>query len=225
VNTLIPVDHDHPSTAVVLRAVIWSSGTPSLGAPRGVSVHAYATPTKEAEQLGEKALDVGGVRVRGAVSRAGSVWLAFATAHGTVAVGGAWVAARWCQIDTATSRVLGQDELAESGAYHLFPNLVVDPAGTLTLIASRSAPREHPSLHYGIWTASGPAQAGVLVPGRGPHLRCRGNRPCDQAGARNGWGDYNGIALDPVDGTTVWAFGGIGHETDRTLWATAIVAL
>jgi hypothetical protein len=225
VNTLIPVDLDHPSTAVVLRTVTWSSGTPSLGGPRAVSVHEYATPPKGAEQLGEQALDVGGVRVRGAVSRADSVWLAFATAHGTGAAVDASIAARWCQIDTTTSRARGQDELAELGAYHVFPNLVVDPAGTLTLIASRSAPREHPSLHYGIWPASRSARAGVLVPGRGPHLRCRGNQPCDQPGARNGWGDYNGIALDPVDGTTVWAFGGIGHETDRTLWATAIVEL
>ena len=32
------------------------------------------------------------------------------------------------------------------------------------------------------------------------------------------------IAIDP-DGATVWAFGGVGHATDRTLWATAIVAL
>jgi hypothetical protein len=100
-----------------------------------------------------------------------------------------------------------------------------DGAGNLGLVASRSAPTEHPSLYYGRWPAGGPARAGVLMPGRGPHLRCRSNRPCDQPDTRNGWGDYNGIALDPVDGTTVWAFGGIGHEVDRTLWATAIVEL
>jgi hypothetical protein len=159
------------------------------------------------------------------VSREGSVWLSFATAYGTGAAGDAWIAARRCQIDAATGRLRRQDELAEPGSYHVFPNLVVDPAGTLTLIASRSAPREHPSLYYRIWPTSGPARTGVLVAGRGPPLRCRGNRPCNQDGARNGWGDYNGIGLDPVDERTVWASGGIGHEADRMLWATAIVEL
>ena len=61
--------------------------------------------SKEAEQLDEKALDVGGVRVRGTVSREGSVWLSFATAYGTGAAGDTWIAARWCQIDAATGRV------------------------------------------------------------------------------------------------------------------------
>ena len=66
---------------------------------------------------------------------------------------------------------------------------------------------------------------GELVAGRGPHLRCRGDLPCSQPGARNGWGDYNGIALDRADGTTVWIVGGVGHESNKALWATTVAAL
>jgi len=222
VKTITP--GDQPSRTVVLRSVIWTAGAPSVSDPRAVTVHPYAAPPKEADQLGEKALDVGGVRVRGAVSRAGSIWLSHASAYGTGVPGDAWIAARWYRVDAASGMVQAQDEIAETGAYHVFPNLVVDEAGTLLVIASRSAPGEHPSLHYGRWPTSGVAQSGMLVPGRGPHRKCRGNQSCDDPGARNGWGDYNGIALDP-DGATVWAFGGVGHATDRTLWATAIVAL
>jgi hypothetical protein len=115
--------------------------------------------------------------------------------------------------------------LAADHAYYAFPGLVTDAAGNLTMVASRSAPDDHPSLFYGSWPTSGSPSAGVLVAGRGPHLRCRGNVPCSNEGARNGWGDYNGIALDPTDGTTVWVFGGVGHETDKTVWATTVAAL
>ena len=223
VNTLGPAIGQQ-AAAVVVRSVTWEAGRPSLGAPRSVDVHPYATPPKEAEQLGEKALDVGGVRVRGALCRSGSIWLTFATGHRD-ADGSVGIAARWCRIDPTGARVEAQDELFERGAHHVFPNLMVDAAGNLVLVASRTAATEHPALHYAHWPAVGPARAGVLVPGRGPHRRCRGMKPCEDADARNGWGDYNGIALDPVDGSTVWAFGGVGHESDPTLWATAIVAL
>jgi hypothetical protein len=223
VNTL-SIGIGEQASAVVIRSVTWAAGRPSLGAPQRVDVHPYATPPKEAEQLGEKALDVGGVRVRSALCRSGSIWLAFATAHRDED-GGTGIAARWCRIDPLGVRLQAQDELFERGAHHVFPNLMVDAAGNLILVSSRSAATEHPSLHYGHWLAAGPARAGVLVAGRGPHRRCRAMKPCEDADARNGWGDYNGIALDPVDGFTVWAFGGVGHETDRTLWATAIVAL
>ena len=102
---------------------------------------------------------------------------------------------------------------------------MVDAEENLTMVASRSSAREFPSLHHGAWPASGSSTTGVLVAGRGPHLKCRGNVPCSAEGARNGWGDYNGIALDPTDETTLWAFGGVGHETDKTLWATSVAAL
>ena len=223
VNTLITAIGEQ-ATAVVVRSVTWAAGRPSLSAPRRVDVHPYATPPVEAEQLGEKALDVGGVRVRGALCRARSIWLAFATAHRDED-GSVGIAARWCRIDPVAVQLEAQDELFERGAHHVFPNVMVDAVGNLILVSSRSAATEHPSLRYGLWPTAGPARAGVLVPGRGPHRRCRGMKPCEDADARNGWGDYNGIALDPVDGSTVWAFGGVGHETDRTLWATTIVAL
>jgi hypothetical protein len=31
--------------------------------------------------------------------------------------------------------------------------------------------------------------------------------------------------VDPTDETTMWVFGGVGHETDKTLWATSVEAL
>src|SRR5262249_1065947 len=61
VNTLItPIGEQ--ATAVVVRSVTWAAGRPSLSAPQRVDVHPYAAPPVEAEQIGEKALDVGGVR-------------------------------------------------------------------------------------------------------------------------------------------------------------------
>ena len=224
VNTM-DLDPGVQSTTVSLRSVTWAEGRPALSPPRAVTVAAYAGPPPEAEQLAEKALDVGRTRVRGAVSRAGSVWLAFATAFGAGAHGSGGIAARWCRLDPGPGRLAAQGELAEPGTSHVFPNLIVDAAGTLVLVASRSAPAEHPSLHYGRWPAAGLAESGALVPGRGPHRRCRAMKPCEADNARNGWGDYNGIGLDPEDGTTVWACGGVGHETDRELWAIAIATL
>jgi hypothetical protein len=221
VNT---VEGTGPAQAITLWTASWASGTPTLSS-HSIEVNPYVTPPNEAAQLGEKPLAVGGTRVRGAVCRADSVWFAFATAYGTGFDDDAWIAARWCRLDTRAGTLIGQDELAAERAFYVFPALMVDAAGNLTLVASRSALDGHPSLHYGRWPSSGPSTAGELVAGRGPHLRCRGDTPCSQPGARNGWGDYNGIALDPADETTVWVFGGVGHESDKTLWATTIAAL
>jgi hypothetical protein len=223
VNTVI-ADPARPSDHVTLWTVDWSSGAPAVSS-RGVPVeHPYITPPKVAEQLGEKSLDVGGTRVRSAVCRDTSVWFGFATGHGQT-LADAGIAARWCRLDVRSSAPAHSDELAGDGASYVFPGLAVDAAGTLTMVASHSTASEHPSLHYGRWPAEGPAEAGRLVAGQGPHLKCRANEPCSNPNARNGWGDYNALALDPSDGTTVWAFGGVGHATDPTLWATSVVAV
>jgi hypothetical protein len=212
-----------PANVVRLWNVTWSSGTPTLSPPRTVTVDAYASPTAKAEQLGEpKRLDVNGCRVRSAVCRADSVWLSFATAYGK----DEWIAARWCRLNAQTGTMIGPaQELAADGAYYLFPALAVDAAGNVTMVASRSTKNEYPSLHYGLWPAAGSPSAGLLVKGAGPHLRCRGDQDCSEDSARNGWGDYNGIALDASDETTVWVFGGVGHKTDKKLWATTVALL
>jgi hypothetical protein len=218
------VPDDHGSREVTLWTVTWTDDRPELSA-RTVVIDEYRVPPGEAPQAQEKPLTTGGSRVRSAVCRADSVWFAFAAAHEGGVGASAGVSARWYRLDGVTGALMAQDALGAAGIAYVFPALVVDRSGRLVMAACRAAANEHPSLHYGSWPSSGSASTGLLVRGQGPHLKCRGNVPCSAPDARNGWGDYNGIALDPDDESTAWVFGGVGHETDKSLWATGIVAL
>lgn len=188
-----------------------------------VSVPEYLYPPEEALQKGEaKPLGIGGSRVRSAVWRDGSVWLSFATAYAGTG-GRAFTAARWEEI-AGGQRVRG-DDVATEGAWYAFPSVMPDRRRRLTMAVSRSSVTEYPSLHYAVWSESGGPALGAVDPGRGPHLKCRQGKPCSDPSARNAWGDYNAAALDPVDETTVWLYGGAGAAGDPASWATWIAAV
>jgi len=56
--------------------------------------------------------------------------------------------------------------------------------------------------------AVGPAAKGAPLKGDGRHLCCRGDKPCKPGpDTSNGWGDSDGIAVDPVDERLIWTHG------------------
>jgi hypothetical protein len=90
------------------------------------------------------------------------------------------------------------------------------------MAVSRSSEGTHPALCCAVWDGAGGHTLDVVAPGAGPHRKCRQKKDCGQPRSVNGWGDYNGAALDPTDETTVWLFGGAGAADDRTAWDTWI---
>ena len=188
-----------------------------------VTVDEYVHPTKDAAQKGEpKRLGVGGPRVRSAVCRDGTVWFSFATGYGAQGADGLseFTAARWESI--VDGHRVGGDELGAEGSWYVFPSVVADRNGRVTMAVSRTSSGKHPAFCGAVWSGTGPPVLHDVAPGAGPHRRCRQQMDCDDEDAINGWGDYNAAALDPVDETTVWLYGGAGAEGDATVWDTWI---
>jgi hypothetical protein len=202
--------------------------TGSLGAPAiacdPVKVDPYLYPSDGAPQMGDTTpLGVGGARVRSAVYRDGSVWVAFATGYGQARGGPALTSARWYEI--AGGKAVRNGEVAAADTHYSFPSVMPDRQRRVTMVVSRSSATEFPSLHYAVWGPTGGGTATLLKPGEGPHVKCRQGRPCNPPRVLSGWGDYNTAALDPTDESTVWLYGGAGAKNDKTSWAMWVSAV
>jgi hypothetical protein len=117
--------------------------------------------------------------------------------------------AQWIRIDTsnlASLRVadrgtLGGEEIA-SGTHTFYPSLAVDSKGNMAIGFSASGTGIYPGAYYAVRAASDPPGtmrlARPLAAGRAHY----GNA----ANAFERWGDYSGMAIDPVADGTFWAF-------------------
>jgi titin len=115
--------------------------------------------------------------------------------------------AHWYQISTANLSSLfltrqgnagGND--VDPGAHTFFPSIAVDTDGNMALAFALSSPNDFAGAYYAALPAGGSlSQTRVIAEGEGPYVRTFG-------GSRNRWGDYSGLALDPADESTFWAF-------------------
>jgi len=120
------------------------------------------------------------------------------------------VTAHWWKVDTTNPASLtiadqgsvGGEEIA-TGTFTFFPSIMVDKFGNMGIGFAASAPSIYPGAYYTgrlFSDAAGTTQApAVLAAGLDYYYRAFG-------GSRNRWGDYSGIALDPLNGTTFWIF-------------------
>ena len=93
------------------------------------------------------------------------------------------------------------------GVYSWFPDVGVDPAGNVTLVFSRSAASELPSMHYVLHLAGDP-------PGSNRPSVALQTSTQPYGGGR--WGDYNGVDEDPARPGHFW-----GHaEYSEGPWMT-----
>jgi hypothetical protein len=90
-----------------------------------------------------------------------------------------------------------------------------DSNGNMTMVFCRTGPEEFASIHFTGRTAADPL--GELQPSALLRSGTANYVAFDNFG-RNRWGDYNGIAADPVDGRTVWLCSGVADGVNT--WAT-----
>lgn len=97
---------------------------------------------------------------------------------------------------------IGGEDVA-TGAYTFFPSVAIDPCGNAGFGFSASAATIYPGAYYTVRYASDPASTvqtvETLMAGVDYYYRAFG-------GSRNRWGDYSGMALDPDNEATFWAF-------------------
>ena len=173
----------------------------------------YVGPNFGVPQQGTTAtLSTVSPRLMNAVWRNNSLW----TTH-TVDVGGT-ATARWYEITTTGSsyslRQTGNISPA-SGAHTFMPGIAVDVDGNMGITYTQSSSTQFPTMMYAGRQASDPlgtTRAGTAVKS-GTFYDGGGG-----SGAVNRWGDYAGIAIDPSDSKTFWAF----HEyaETNTAWGT-----
>ncbi len=112
----------------------------------------------------------------------------------------------WLKVNTNTWTVMDQglvdgEDIAVS-THTYYPGIGVDKFGNMGLEFSASGPTVYAGIYYTGRLSNDPAgtvrPAGVLRQGEDLYIRVYNNR--------NRWGDYSGMALDPVDETTFWIY-------------------
>jgi hypothetical protein len=118
----------------------------------------------------------------------------------------------WYQVDTGSWPASGLPTLTDSGLidpgaglHAAYPSIASDGAGALGVVMNVCGPSQNPGVGVAGRLAGDPA--GMFGRVRVVHV---GDSP---EGGR--WGDYSGIAVDPVDGTLLW---GIAQYKDLDGW-------
>ena len=171
-----------------------------------------SNPPPDADQLGNGTplIDVGGHRIRNVVYRNGSVW----TAHSVASSTGQFARARYVRIDV--NDLSGPTEDVSVGAdtcWYYYPAITTDVNNNMVMVFNRSCATEFAGIRYSSRLDGGSLQPSVLIKaGEANYVKTFG-------GTRNRWGDYNGVAVDPSDPSSVWTFAEYAASPSNT-WST-----
>jgi hypothetical protein len=196
---------------------LWSLANPLDPAPTltaiNIPVTQRASPPN-ADQLGGSSIliSVGGPRVRNVVYRNGSVW----TAHSVADASGSYARARYVRIDVTGPTLVEDVAFGRDGCWLYYPAVTADANDNMTMVYNQSCTDEYIGIRY---TGRRPGDAELrpselLKAGESNYLK-------DYGSGRNRWGDYSGIAVDPVDPTRVWVYSEYAASPANT-WGTWI---
>ncbi|MFL6212032.1 MAG: Calx-beta domain-containing protein [Pyrinomonadaceae bacterium] len=156
------------------------------------------TPPPDAAQAGGCGLllATGDNRMYNAVWRNDHLYAAFAEAHDWGGGGGTVSAVHYLKINTTTNAAEINQLYGADGAYYFYPSIATDSADNIVLVFVRSSATEFGSIRYtGRLTTDATIQDSASLK---DGVQClTGNR----------YGDYQGAAIDPADGTKVWLYG------------------
>ena len=167
------------------------SGLPRLTRKPQVNLATSYPASPDMQQQGGSPVGSLGAMTQDVTYRNGKVYTSFD--EGFNWGSGQVAAIRVLGIDTATSvatidKVFGSDQ-----KYYFFPNIYVDPANKIYLVYNRSASNEYISVRY-VEDLVNDFTSRILKAGEGPHS---GGNPVR-------WGDYAGVAGDPLDQNRLW---------------------
>ncbi len=158
------------------------------------------TNAPNAGQLGGGALDIeaGGRRIRSnPVYRDSSIWAVHSIGSGS---GGQYSAVRYVRVNPFTNTLLEDAAMGGEGYWHYYTALMPDQDKNLMITFSRSGVDEY----IGAYVAGRKAGDAPGLSTSIPVMLGQENYVKDFGSGRNRWGDYNGIALDPLDNSAVW---------------------
>lgn len=214
VNSLFP-DQDATKNQLTIWTIVNPLNSP-VAMRSTVTTDPYALPPEATQKGGGTPLNTGDVRVLNAVFSGGTIWCAFTTRHVWTAPPNT-AAIHWFQINPANNSVIQQGIYGTQAEHYYYPALTPDVHGNMIMVFSRSGASEFPSVYFTGRAATDPPgtlqNSTLLKAGVANYLRL------DPAN-RNRWGDYAGIALDPVDSRSVRFCNGYSLTTNT--WASWI---
>ena len=181
-----------------------------------ISTTAAYQPLDGQQLGGGQALDVGTRVYRAAVYRDGSIW--GAANIKAVSVNNATFA-RYIRIDVNTKSLLEDYAIGASNYYYLYPDIIIDELNNMVMVYTRSGLTEYAGFGYTGRKDFDPvgylAATTIIKEGEASYVQLDGTR--------NRWGDYMGIAHDPVNGGVTWALVEYAASPANT-WSTWISA-
>ncbi len=173
-------------------------------------IEALSSALPDAPQAGSTELvETNDRRALHSVWRASSLWLT-ATIDPTTGADAGQATAHWWELDTSTLASItsvqqgdvGGEDIA-TGTHTFFPSIAVNDSGDVAIGFAASAGSIYPSAAYTTHAAGGVAGSNtgsaLLRAGLDYYIRTFDSPPCSASPARNRWGDYSGVALDPFD--------------------------
>ncbi len=197
-----------PGSSVTL----WSLTNPLGASPNltkvNVPVASYSPPPGAEQCGGGTLIDTGDARLLNAVYRDGALW----TAHNIACpADGTKVCAGLIRIDPAGPTVM--DDFAfgapSSGFHYFYPAIMTDTSDNMYLVFNRSSAQEC----VGIWYSGRPNTEPPNTLQSSVELKAG-----VASYSQDRWGDYSGIAADPVNAHSVWIAGEYVPATDT--WGT-----
>lgn len=210
-------------TSIKVHAVTDVLTTPTR-TTASVAVPSYGAPPDVPQLGGGVGADSLDARVMTGVWRDGSMWFGHAATDPAIGDGEALV--RWYEIAT-NDFPISTASLVQAGnvdpgpdIWTWMPAVSVDGEGNMAVAFSIGGPNQFYSAAFTGRLAEDPLGTTVLpvteyVTGQGNYVRT------DNIG-RNRWGDYSGLAIDPLDDATFWAFN--EYATNLNSWATQVAS-
>ncbi|MGB6034022.1 MAG: hypothetical protein WBH55_14445, partial [Bacteroidota bacterium] len=190
---------DAPSlggTYVVLYRIGGPAASPTMSAVP-LPVTEYSSPRDAQQKGGGSSIDTDGRRFHAqAVYRDGSLWAVHSIASGP---NNEYSAVRYLRIDVRTETVMEDVALGSEGFYYSWPGIMVDQNNNVVITYTRSGQTEYAGAYVAGRKQDDPpglSQSVALKLGESNYVR--------PGEARNRWGDYMGLALDPSDPNAIW---------------------
>lgn len=173
-------------------------GTPTITAANIPVVQYSSAPNPGQPGPAGNPFEGGGSVIRHkAVYRDSSLWIAHSIASGT---GGAYSSIHYVRLNPFANTNLEDVAAGLDGFWHFYASLMVDASKNVIITSTRSGVTEYAGAFVaGHRNADPPGLSTdvLLKPGLG-------HWDPFTLGSRNRWGDYMGIALDPVDTSAFW---------------------
>jgi Calx-beta domain/Fibronectin type III domain len=185
-----------------------------------INIGAYSVPPNATQPGTADLIDTMDNRAFGAVWQNNRLYTAFNEAHDWGGGGGTVTAFRYLKINTSANIAEINDFFGADGLHYYCPAIAADNADNIVVVFSRSNGSEFAGVRYtGRLTSESALQGSASLKAGTAAITTESGE------TKSRWGDYQGAAIDPSDGTKVWIYGeyavdlaGITNDFDWGTW-------